>query len=100
MLASLYGYAEIVKMLLEQEGIDVNVVDKNGLSAILLASANNKPEIVEILKNHDGIEYDEQRLTEIRNKPPFLLRGYSVKNSPFNNTFESSPWQKITTTTS
>ena len=85
MLASQNGYAEIVKMLLEREGIDVNVVDKNGFSAILLASAYNKPEIIEMLKNHDGIEYDEQRLTEVRNKPPRFSRGYTItmQRTPF-----------------
>ena len=83
MLASLNGHVEIVKMLLKQEGINVNVVDKNGFSAILLASANNKPEIVEILKNYDGIEYDEQRLIEVRNNKPRYFRGYVVEEIPF-----------------
>ena len=49
MIASLYGYTEIVKLLLEA-GADVNTKNNDGYTALALASKNGYTKIVELLK--------------------------------------------------
>ena len=62
---SYFCYLEVVKHLLEQKGIDVNAEDLNGKTAIILAAEKkNRTEIFEMLKNHEGIIYDEQFIAE------------------------------------
>ena len=58
------GHIEDVKLLLEQKGIDVNPEDLNGKTAIILAAEKNRTKIFEMLKNHEGIIYDEQFIAE------------------------------------
>ena len=53
-VASLYGHIDIVALLLKQPGIDVNVQNNEGKTA--LDEANYMPEVQEILKRHRRLE--------------------------------------------
>jgi len=48
MSASFNGYIEIIKLLLEKE-IKINLLTKDGWSALILASLNGKTEAVKLL---------------------------------------------------
>ena len=64
LIASEKGYSEIVKLLLDQEKIDVNVVDYFGESSLIKASEHGHLEIVKLLLQNnakvDQINDDEQ----------------------------------------
>ena len=69
--ASKNGHVEIVKLLLEQEGIDINAESNDGETAIIAAYSNGKNEIVEILKNQNGIIFNENLLDKPRKPSSF-----------------------------
>ena len=50
------GDTEIMKLLLEQEGIDVNVINKWGNTALHEATWNGRTEIVKLLLEQEGID--------------------------------------------
>ena len=52
MSASWRGYADIVRQLLEQEGIDVNARNERGTTARMLAAENAHDDIVRLLSEH------------------------------------------------
>ncbi len=58
--ASKNGYIEIVKLLLDVEGIDVNMQTSNGYNSLLLASRNGFTEIVKLLLEVDDIDVNMQ----------------------------------------
>lgn len=64
LIASEKGYSEIVKLLLDQEKIDVNVVDSFGEPSLIKASEHGHLEIVKLLLQNnakvDQINDDEQ----------------------------------------
>jgi hypothetical protein len=53
MLASGYGHAAVVKLLLEYNNCKVNLVDKGGWTALMLASSNGHAAVVKLLLEHD-----------------------------------------------
>ena len=55
MKASKSGHIEVVKLLLEQGGIDINTNNKNNMSALLISIVNGFTEIAELLLSHNGI---------------------------------------------
>ena len=84
--ASQNGYIEVVKLLLEQKEIDVNAENNDGKTAILLAAQKNRTEILEILKNHEGIVYDEQIIAEEKRPKGFSFgRINNTSANPNNN---------------
>ena len=69
MYASVYGNTEIVKLLIEKEGIDVNIQDNDGNTALILASKNGHIGIVDILIDEKlDILYKLKKETEIEGK--------------------------------
>ena len=82
------GYFEVVKLLLEQKGIDINAENKYGKTAILLASKNNRTETCEILKTHEGIVYDVFAIAKEKNSSIFQTDryGYAPHRFGFGNT--------------
>ena len=59
MVASAYGHADTVKELLQQSlGIDLKLQNKNGMTALELAVANDNTAVVEMLIGHD--QYNDQ----------------------------------------
>ena len=54
-LAVLMGHGETVKLLLER-GAEVNARDSNQYTALSLAKANQKSDVVKILEKAGGIE--------------------------------------------
>jgi len=59
-LAIQYSKIEIVKMLLDNPNIDINIQDKNGHTALIHAITNNKIEIVKMLLDHPNIDINFQ----------------------------------------
>ena len=55
-VAANYGHAEIVRLLLEQSGINVNASDKSGSTALHSASQYGHADIVSILLDQRGID--------------------------------------------
>ncbi len=55
-----YGHTEIVRLLLDVPGIDVNARDGSGLTALYAAARNGKPEIVKLLLAVPGIELEKK----------------------------------------
>ena len=49
-LASRYGRAYVVELLLRHEGIDVNVRSRNGNTALKWASRHERADLVKLLK--------------------------------------------------
>ena len=60
--ASEKGHTEIVKLLLEQEGIDVNTRNKNSTSALLISIKGKYSEISELLLSHKGIIVTDENI--------------------------------------
>ncbi len=60
-MASLYGYTEIVKLLLNYEKtiVNPNIQDKNGITALIEASRYNHIEIVKLLLNYEKVIVDQ-----------------------------------------
>ena len=55
--AALNRHVDVIKLLLEQEGIDVNAKTNFGTSAIKIAQLTSNSEIIEILKAQKGIKF-------------------------------------------
>jgi uncharacterized protein len=51
MWSSYRGYTEIVKLLLKASNINVNLRNRGGYTALMLAKFNNYNRIVQLLKN-------------------------------------------------
>ena len=58
--ASRNGEIDKVKQLLEQEGIDVNVQNFEGYTALMLASMYGYADVVELLLEQEGIDVNAQ----------------------------------------
>ena len=57
MFASENGDADVVKLLLAQEGVDVNQVETDdGWTALMVASENGHADVVALLLAHEGVE--------------------------------------------
>ena len=56
MIASRNGSIEIVKLLLEKEGIDVLSQNKDGKSALIFSLTEKHPEIAKMLLSQKGID--------------------------------------------
>ncbi|KAF0704611.1 hypothetical protein As57867_007285, partial [Aphanomyces stellatus] len=54
--ASENGHAEVVRILLDYGGIDINLVSKSGKSALMYASENGHGKVVRMLLDHDGVD--------------------------------------------
>ena len=50
--ASNKGHTEIAKLLLAVPGIDVDIVDRHGYTALTMASMRGHTDIVKLIKNH------------------------------------------------
>ena len=62
--ASWYNNTEIVKLLLEKEGINVNTQNDYGDTALISASSNGYTEIVKLLLEKEGIDVNIQNKFE------------------------------------
>ena len=60
MRASFNGHTEIVEILLNTEGINVNMQNKVGYTALMKASSNGYTEIVKMLLNKEYIDVNIQ----------------------------------------
>ncbi|KAF0718207.1 hypothetical protein As57867_001832, partial [Aphanomyces stellatus] len=54
--ASEDGHAEVVRMLLDHGGVDINIGGENGKSALISASMNGHAEVVRMLLDHGGVD--------------------------------------------
>jgi len=59
--AAMFGNAELVKKLLEAEGIDVNVRDDYGNTPLYLAARKCRDKVVELLLGAEGIDVNARR---------------------------------------
>jgi len=59
--ASIGGYTEIVKLLLEKENIDVNIQNFYGGTALIYATSEKEIEIVKLLLEQDDIDINIQK---------------------------------------
>lgn len=50
------GHAEIVRLLLEQSGIELNVTGEYGLTPLIAAAKEGYTEVVKLLLEQDGVE--------------------------------------------
>ena len=82
-IASNYGYADIVSILLEK-GADVNAKTEYGETAITIANEFEYPEIVELINNHiKNIKRENLRTTRLvttkgtsqKDKTPLMTKG-------------------------
>ena len=60
-LASEKGHAQVVELLKEVEGIDVNRPDKDGVTPLYVASQNGHLEVVRYLAGENGASVDQIR---------------------------------------
>jgi len=58
MYAAVWEHRTILRMLLRQKGIDVNSVDKNGRTALMLAAKAERPRSMQILLQNPEVQYD------------------------------------------
>ena len=55
MWASSYGHLEVVQLLLQEDGIDINIANKKGRTALYLASKAGHHEVVQLILEENGI---------------------------------------------
>jgi len=72
-VAAQFGHSEILKLLTEDERVNVNFKGKAGRTAISLAAAHGHLEPVKILLNHEHIEADSGDFSQWT--PPFWAVG-------------------------
>jgi len=60
MRASYYGKTNIVKLLLQTAGVDVNLTNKYGWSCLMYASSFDHVSVVELLLDVEGININQQ----------------------------------------
>jgi len=56
MWACEHGFIDIVRMLLEKNGLDVKEGDDTGESPLIVATRNDHDEIVQMLLRYQGVE--------------------------------------------
>jgi len=56
MWACEHGFIDIVRMLLEKDGLDVKEGDDTGESPLIVATRNDHDEIVQMLLRYQGVE--------------------------------------------
>ena len=64
-LASMYGRADVVELLLEYENIKVNAADNDGYTAFMWAFSKRYTNVVELLLGHEEIDVAEDGNTAL-----------------------------------
>ncbi len=60
MIAAGSGWTEVVRLLLNVPGIDVNIENYNAVTVLILAALNGRTEVVRLLLNVPGIDVNKQ----------------------------------------
>ena len=65
MWAARDGRKETLELLLEQENIDINAKENNGLTALISAGGGGHKDIVELLLEQESIDIDSKNDLEL-----------------------------------
>ncbi len=59
LVAAQGGHAEVVRLLLAHQDVEVNQTNEGGVSALLFASGNGHVEVVKLLLSHQNVELNK-----------------------------------------
>ena len=80
MFQTIHGTIDTMKWLLEQPGIDVNLKSKNGNTALMMATKNNKPDKVKLLLENGA----DQNISNIYGDTPLSIARSDNRTDKYN----------------
>jgi ankyrin repeat protein len=80
MFQTIHGTIDTMKWLLEQPGIDVNLKSKNGNTALMMATKNNKPDKVKLLLENGA----DQNISNIYGDTPLSIARSNNRTDKYN----------------